>query len=42
MCSFHMTIDHDGWTFLDWINCVQLVKDALAVEQSPKNEKAKK
>ena len=39
MCSFDMTSDHDERTFPNWLNCVQLVKNDLAAEQSPENEK---
>jgi hypothetical protein len=39
MCSFHMTSDHAEQNFLDWFNCVQLVKISLAAEQTPENER---
>lgn len=34
-----MTSDHDERNCPDWLNCVQLVKIALAVEQTPENER---
>ena len=33
-----MTSDHDEWNCPDWLNCVQLVKNALAIEQTPENQ----
>lgn len=36
MCSFHMTPNHGEQDCPYWLNCVQLVKNALVAEQMPK------
>ena len=38
MCSFHMTSDHDEWECPKWLNCIQLVNNALIVKQTPKDQ----
>ena len=40
MCSFHMTADHDEQDFPKWLNCVQLARNAIVVEQASKESKA--
>lgn len=42
MCSFHMTSDHDERECPDWINCIQLAKNALIAEQMTEKEDLEK
>lgn len=42
MCSFHMTSDHDERECPDWLNCVQLTRNALMAEQTIEKEGSEK
>ena len=39
MCSFHMTTDHDEQDCLEWLNYVQLARNAIVVEQASRKSK---
>ncbi len=39
MCSFHMMNDHDEHDCPEWLNCVQMEKNAIAAEQASEESK---
>ena len=36
-----MTYDHDEWDCPEWLNCIQLVKNAIATEQTSEGQNVK-
>ena len=41
MCSFHMTADHDEQDCPELLNCVQMARNAIAIEKASKESKAR-